>query len=163
MRITATEAGIIRAAERVGRREAEARRQNHARRFYRTGFRSEGSVDQSVRVDGHGVLRRRRRASGQLTAKSISINMPKTAKLTQEICPVSLRRLKLSRGNLTAGQKRAEGLVGRDVGKASEALRNRKESKGTPNLERWLKARPRGAASRTWVSRAKFSRIFRPN
>ena len=39
---------------------------------------------------------------------------------------MSLRRLRLSRGGLTAGQKSAEGVVGHDVGKASEALRSRK-------------------------------------
>src|SRR5258707_13123896 len=39
--------------------------------------------------------------------------------LPQEICPVSLRRLRLSRGNLTAGQKSAEGVLGYVVGEAS--------------------------------------------
>src|SRR5215472_9499086 len=38
-------------------------------------------------------------------------------RLPQEICPVSLRRLRLSRGSLTAGQKSAEGIVGHVVGK----------------------------------------------
>src|SRR5215510_3780017 len=42
--------------------------------------------------------------------------------LPQEICSVSLRRLRLSRGSLTAGQKSAEGKVGHDVGKASKEL-----------------------------------------
>src|SRR5713226_1668414 len=42
--------------------------------------------------------------------------------LPQEICSVSLRRLRLSRGSLTAGQKSAEGIVGHVVGKVSEAL-----------------------------------------
>src|ERR1022692_1859083 len=42
--------------------------------------------------------------------------------LPQEICSVSLRRLRLSKGGLTAGQKSAEGILGRDVGKASEQL-----------------------------------------
>src|SRR5271163_3111997 len=70
--------------------------------------------------------------------------------LPQEICSASLRRLRLSKGGLTAGQKSAEGIVGHDVGKASEALRNRKaESTDRPSRERWLKARTRGAASRT--------------
>src|ERR1039457_7325070 len=32
--------------------------------------------------------------------------------LPQEICSVSLRRLRLSKGGLTAGQKSAEGIVG---------------------------------------------------
>src|SRR5207342_3895874 len=36
--------------------------------------------------------------------------------LPQEICSVSLRRLRLSKGGLTAGQKSAEGIVGHDVG-----------------------------------------------
>jgi hypothetical protein len=35
---------------------------------------------------------------------------------------VSLRRLRRSRGSLTAGQKSAEGIVGHVVGKVSEAL-----------------------------------------
>jgi hypothetical protein len=44
---------------------------------------------------------------------------------------VSLRRLRLSKGVLTAEQKSAEGIVGHDVGKASEALRSRK-------AEQWI-------------------------
>ena len=43
--------------------------------------------------------------------------------LPQEICFVSRKRLKWPKGRLTAGQKSAEGILGRDVGKASEALR----------------------------------------
>jgi hypothetical protein len=39
---------------------------------------------------------------------------------------VSLRRLRLSKGSLTAKQKSAEGVVGHVVGKANEALRCRK-------------------------------------
>jgi hypothetical protein len=39
---------------------------------------------------------------------------------------VSLRRLRLSKGSLTAEQKSAEGVVGHVVGKASEALQCRK-------------------------------------
>jgi hypothetical protein len=63
---------------------------------------------------------------------------------------VSLRRLRLPRGNLTAGQKSAEGILGDVVGKASEALRNRKvESTDRPSRKRWLKARTRGEVSRT--------------
>ena len=46
--------------------------------------------------------------------------------LPQEICAVSRRRLRPSRGGLTAAQKSAEGVVGHDVGKASEALQCRK-------------------------------------
>ena len=47
----------------------------------------------------------------------------KRLSLPQEICSVSLRRLSVPQGILTAGQKSAEGVVGRVVGKASEALR----------------------------------------
>jgi hypothetical protein len=39
---------------------------------------------------------------------------------------VLLRRLTVSKDGVTAGQKSAEGIVGHDVGKASEALRCRK-------------------------------------
>ena len=57
---------------------------------------------------------------------------------------MSLRRLRLSKGSLTAGQKSAEGIVGHVVGKASEALRSRKaESTDRPSRERWQKARTR--------------------
>ena len=44
--------------------------------------------------------------------------------LPQEICAVSPRRLRPSRDGLTAAQKSAEGVVGHDVGKASEALQS---------------------------------------
>jgi hypothetical protein len=64
--------------------------------------------------------------------------------LPQEIWSVSLRRLRLSKGGLTAEQKSADGIVGRDVGKASEALQ---EPKGgamdRPSRERRSKARTR--------------------
>src|ERR1700674_5543219 len=46
--------------------------------------------------------------------------------LPQEICAVSPPRLRPSRDGLTAAQKSAEGVVGHDVGKASEALQRRK-------------------------------------
>jgi hypothetical protein len=46
--------------------------------------------------------------------------------LPREICSVSLRRLSLPRGILTAEQKSAEGILSHDVGKASEALQSRK-------------------------------------
>jgi hypothetical protein len=44
---------------------------------------------------------------------------------------VSLRRLRLSKGGLSAEQKSAEGIVGHDVGEASEALQCRK-------AEQWI-------------------------
>ena len=63
---------------------------------------------------------------------------------------MSLRRLRLSKGGPTAGQKSAEGIVGHVVGEASEALRDRKvESTDRPSRKRWMKARTRRAASRT--------------
>ena len=57
---------------------------------------------------------------------------------------MSLRRLRLSRGSLTAEQKSAEGILGHDVGKASEALHTLKGGvTDRPNRERGLKARTR--------------------
>ena len=57
--------------------------------------------------------------------------------LPQEICFVSLRRLRLSKDSLTAEQKSAEGILGYAVGKASEALQNRKvELTDRPSRER---------------------------
>src|ERR1039457_5790690 len=70
--------------------------------------------------------------------------------LPQEICPVSGNGLMLPGGTLIAGQRSAEGLVGRVVGKASEALPCRKaESTERPSRERRSKARTRGEVSRT--------------
>jgi hypothetical protein len=70
--------------------------------------------------------------------------------LLQEICSVSLRRLRAPRGGLIAEQKSAEGIVGHAVGNASKALRNRKvEPTDMLSRKRWLKARTRGEASRT--------------
>jgi hypothetical protein len=64
--------------------------------------------------------------------------------LPQEICSVSLRRLRLSKGGLTTEQKSAEGILGHDVGKASEALRMPKGgATDRPSRERWPKARTR--------------------
>src|SRR5262252_6594848 len=64
--------------------------------------------------------------------------------LPQEICSASLRRLRLSKGSPTAKQKSAEGIVGHDVGEASEALRKPKGgAMDRPSRERWPKARTR--------------------
>src|SRR5277367_1593190 len=64
--------------------------------------------------------------------------------LPQEVCSVSLRRLRLSKGGLTAEQKSAEGILGHDVGKASEALQKPKGgAMDRPSRERWPKARTR--------------------
>ena len=57
--------------------------------------------------------------------------------LPQEICSVSLRRLRWPKGRLTAEQKSAEGIVGYAVGKASEALQCRKaETTDRPSRKR---------------------------
>ena len=64
--------------------------------------------------------------------------------LPQEICSVSLRRLRLSKGILTAEQKSAEGIVDREVGKASEALQKPKGgAMDRPSRELRSKARTR--------------------
>jgi hypothetical protein len=64
--------------------------------------------------------------------------------LPQEICSVSFNGLRLSKGGLTAGQKSAEGILGHDVGEASEALRKPKGgAMDRPSRERWSKARTR--------------------
>ena len=53
---------------------------------------------------------------------------------------MSRMRLRLSKGDLTAGQKSAEGIVGHAVGKASEALRCRKvESTDRPIANRHMR------------------------
>jgi len=95
---------------------------------------SEGSVEQAD--EQKPDTRRQRRTSGQRIAKSISIKgakrrsggcAPKAIELTPGDLPrVASRRLRRSRGRLTAGQKSAEGILGKAVGKASEALQGRK-------------------------------------
>jgi hypothetical protein len=89
------------------------------------GLPSRGGVRRkhgsNVRVDGQKPdTRRQHRTSGQLTAKSVSIKVrsvdPAIAhgrrlSLPQEICSVSLRRLRLPRGSPTAEQKSASGIV----------------------------------------------------
>ena len=93
-----------------------------------------------MRVDGQKPdIRRERRTSGQLTAKSVSIKgakrrsggcAPKAIELTPGDLPgVALGRLRRPRGRLTAGQKSAEGVLGQAVGKAIEALQDRKVEK----------------------------------
>src|SRR5262245_37300412 len=69
--------------------------------------------------------------------------------LPQEVCFVSLRRLRLSKGGLTAEQKSAEGIVGHDVGEASEALRMPKGgAMDRPSRERGRRPEREGEASR---------------
>src|SRR5271157_4810385 len=78
----------------------------------------------NVRVDGQKPdIRRQHRTSGQRTAKSVSIKVRsvdsaivhgRRLSLPQEICSVSLRRLRSPQGGLTTGQKSAEGIVSGD-------------------------------------------------
>ena len=76
---------------------------------------------QGVSVGRAGNLSRspypsRMRNVDSATVRRRQLNLP------QEICSVSLRRLRWPKGDLTAEQKSAEGIVGYAVGKASEAL-----------------------------------------
>src|SRR5687767_6873843 len=98
-------------------------------------------------------MRRQCRTSGRLTAKSISIKGAKRrfgdcARKAAELTPGDLLRvrkgLRLSKGGPTAEQKSAEGILGHDVGNASEALRKPKGgATDRPSRERWPKARTR--------------------
>src|SRR5215472_5277873 len=64
--------------------------------------------------------------------------------LPQEICFVLLRRLRLSKDGLTAEQKSAEGILGHDVGEASEALQMPKGgAMDRPSRKRGPKAQTR--------------------
>ena len=80
---------------------------------------------QGVSVGRAGNLSRspypsRMRNVDSATVHGRQLNLP------QEICFVSLRRLRLPKDSLTAEQKSAEGILGYAVGKASEALQIRK-------------------------------------
>jgi len=74
----------------------------------------------NVRVDGQKPNTRQHRTSGQRTAKSTSIKVRsvdsamvhgRRLSLPQEICSASPVRLRLPKGNLTAEQKSASGIV----------------------------------------------------
>src|ERR1700691_395877 len=98
---------------------------------------------QGVSVGRAGNLPRSPRPS-KMRSVDPAIAHGRRLRLPQEICSVSLRRLRLSKGGLTAGQKSAEGVVGHDVGKASEALRKPKGgATDRPSRERGPKARTR--------------------
>jgi len=76
---------------------------------------------QGVSVGRAGNLSRspypsRMRNVDSATVHGRQLNLP------QEICSVSLRRLRWPKGDLSAEQKSAEGILGYAVGKASEAL-----------------------------------------
>jgi hypothetical protein len=60
-----------------------------------------------------------------------------------------VRRLRLPEGGLTTGQKSAEGILGHDVGKASEALRKPKGgAMDRPSRKRGRRPEREGEASR---------------
>jgi hypothetical protein len=112
---------------------------------------SEGSMDQMCesmdknRIQGVSVGRAGNLLRSPYPSKRRSVDAAtvhgRQLSLPQEICSVSLWRLRLSRGNLTAEQKSAEGIVGPVVGKVSEALQGRKaEPTDRPSRERGLKA-----------------------
>ena len=109
------------------------------RKGYRREARSEGSAKQRCepmnknRIQGASAGRAGivSRSPYPSTARGVdpAVVHRRRLSLPREICPVSPpRRLKRSRGRLTAGQKSAEGvlLLGQAVGKASEALHSRK-------------------------------------
>ncbi len=129
------------------------------RKGYRREARSEGSGEQTCesmdknRIQGASAGRADNVPRSPYPSRVRSVD-PATVhgrrlSLPQEICSVSLRRLRRPRGSLTAGQKSAEGIVGHGVGKARETLRMPKGgAMDRPSRERWLKARTRGAVSR---------------
>ena len=127
---------------------------------YRCEVESERSTDQMCesmdknRIQGVSVGRAGNLPRSPYPSKMRSVDPAavhgRRLSLPQEICSVSPRRLRLSKGGLTAEQKSAEGVIGRDVGKASEALRKPKGgAMDRPSRERWPKARTRGVANRT--------------
>lgn len=112
---------------------------------------SEGSVDQTCgpmdknRIQGVSTGRAGNLPRSPYPSKVRSVDLAavhgRRLNLPQEICFVSLRRLSTSKGGLTAEQKSAEGVVGHEVGKASEALRKPKGgAMDRPSRKLWLKA-----------------------
>ena len=98
---------------------------------------------QGVSVGRAGNLSRSPYPSRMRNVDSATVHR-RQLNLPQEICSASLRRLRWPQGRLTAAQKSAEGILGHDVGKASEALRMPKGgAMDRLGRERWLKARTR--------------------
>ena len=107
-----------------------------ASRWTRTGYKALASDERATYREVH--IHQRCEALDPAAVHGRRLSLP------QEICSVSLRRLRLSKGGLTAEQKSAEGVVGHDVGKASEALRMPKGgAMDRPSRERRPKARTR--------------------
>ena len=103
---------------------------------YRREVGSERSMDQKCesmdknRIQGASIGRAGNLSRSPYPSRVRSVD-PATVRrrrlnLPQEICLVSPRRLRLLKGSLIAEQKSAEGVLDREVGKASEALRKPK-------------------------------------
>ena len=121
---------------------------------YRREAGSEGSMDQMCesmdknRIQGASAGRAGNAPRSPYPSRVGSVDSAtvhrRRLSLPQEICSVSLRRLRLPQGGLTAEQKSAEGIVGHAVGEASEALRMPKGgAMDRPSRKRWPKARTR--------------------
>ncbi len=103
---------------------------------YRREAGSERSMDQKCesmdknRIQGASVGRAGNLSRSPYPSKVRSVDPAavhgRRLNLPQEICSVSPRRLRLLKGSLIAEQKSAEGVLDREVGKASEALRKPK-------------------------------------
>ena len=89
---------------------------------------------QGVSVGRAGNLSRSPYSSRMRNVDSAAVHR-RQLNLPQEICSVSRKRLRGSKGNLIAAQKSAEGILGYAVGKASEALQCRK-AESTDRLSR---------------------------
>jgi hypothetical protein len=107
------------------------------RKGYRREAGSEGSAKQRCepmdknRIQGASAGRAGNVSRSPYPSRARSVDPAvvhrRRLSLPREICPVSsARRLRGSRGHLTAEQKSAEGIVGQAVGEASEALPGRK-------------------------------------
>ena len=133
----------------------------------RKGYRREAGSGRSVkqtcesmdknRIEGAGVGRAGNVLRSPYPSRMRSVD-PATVhgrrlRLPQEICLVSRERLRRPRGNLTARQKSAEGVVDHVVGKALEALQSRKAEQQIGRAGNGGRRPEReGEGSRTWVS-----------
>src|SRR6266705_1311911 len=105
---------------------------------YRREAGSEGSMEQTCesmnknRIQGASAGRAGNLPRSPYPSRARSVDSAivhgRRLSLPQEICSASPRRLRWSKGRLTAGQKSAQGIVGHDVGEASEALRSERWS-----------------------------------
>src|SRR5205807_1222633 len=101
------------------------------RKGYRREARSEGSAKQRCepmnknRIKGASAGRAGNVSRSPYPSRARSVD-PAIELTPGDLSRVAARRLRRSRGRLTARQKSAEGIVGQAVGKASEALQGRK-------------------------------------